>query len=142
MEELWQEFEKLQEEFHETIENYPLLEGDIDEIFDNDIKEIEELLDKNDEYYLKKAITKLKDLIDYIKDLSYKTDCAFKKYNQLAERWNSTEIKNKIDNQLLSKINSDILKSNELIQSKQFEDVNKAVQLFQDALKKLKEYIS
>ena len=46
------EFDKLQDEFHETIEHFPLFEEMIDNIYDKDIKEIEDLLLKDDEYYL------------------------------------------------------------------------------------------
>ena len=66
----YKEFEKLQNEFHEVMHHYPLFSSMIDEIEKRDIREINDLLDKNDEYYLKSAIDKLKKLINYIKTTS------------------------------------------------------------------------
>jgi len=134
------EFNKLQEEFHETIENYPILEDDFSEIYDNDIKEIEELIDRNDEYYLKKAISKLEDLIKKIKEMSKDIEKLFDKYDLLTKTWNDLEIKREINQTLLDKINNQVKKSHELIIKKNFKDVNEAYKLLSRAIEELKEY--
>ena len=140
MENLINDFNKLQEEFHETVENYPILEDDFNKIFEEDISEIEELLDKNDEYYLKKAISKLEDLIQYIKEMSDDIKNIFKKYDELTTIWNNLEIKKEISSSILDKINKKVLKSNELITSKKYKDVKESYKLLNEAIKELKEY--
>ena len=79
----YHEFEKLQEDFHEVMHDYPLFKEDIDKIYDVDIKEINELLEKNDEFYLKKAIRKLEDVIDYVKDTSTNIDKEYDEDDQI-----------------------------------------------------------
>ena len=70
----YHEFLELQKDFEKCLKDFPLFHEMIDEIYDNEIKEINELLEKNDEYYLKKAISKLQDVIDYIKKTSTNID--------------------------------------------------------------------
>jgi len=140
MEELWGDFEKIQEEFHEVIENYPIFEEDIEKIFDKDIHEVEELIEKNDEYYLKKAIRKLEDLIEYIKDTSDNINKLYKEYDKLTDIWNKLEIKKEISQRNLDRINEQVKRSNELIIAKNYEDVKEAVNLFSKTIKELKEY--
>lgn len=140
MDNLIKDFNKLQEEFHETIENYPILEDDFNNIFDNDIKEIEELLDKNDEYYLKKANSKLEDLIKNIKEMSEDIKDIFDKYDSLTKIWNSLIIKKEISERTLDKINKQVSKSNELITRKNYKDVKEAYKLLNISVKELKDY--
>lgn len=140
MDSLINDFNKLQEEFHETIETYPILEDDFNKIFDNDIKEIEELLDCNDEYYLKKAISKLEDLIKKIKEMSEDIKNIFDKYDSLTKTWNELEIKSEISSSLLDKINNQVKKSHELINKKNFKDVKEAYKLLNKSIEELKEY--
>lgn len=140
MEKLWIELENLQEEFHETIENYPILEEDFNKIFDKDLKEIEELLDKNDEYYLKKAISNLEDLIKYIKDMSFDIKNLFNQYDKLTKIWEDLEIKKEISESKLRKINNLVRKSTDLINSHNYKDVKESINLFELAIKELKEY--
>lgn len=140
MERLVDDFNKLQEEFHETIENYPILEEDFNNIFDKEIKEIEELLDKNDEYYLKKAISKLEDLIKNIKDMSNDIKNIFNKYDSLTKVWNSMKITKEISSTLLDKINNQVKKSHDLINNKNYQDVKEAYKLLNKAIEELKEY--
>lgn len=140
MNELIDDFNSLQEEFHETIENYPILEDDFNNIYDNDIKEIEELLDYNDEYYLKKAISKLEDLIKEIKVMSVNTKMIFDKYDVLTKIWNEMEIKKEINSKTLDKINNQVKKSHELIMKKNYDDVNNAYNLLNKSIEELKEY--
>ena len=49
----YHELEKLEKELHDVLHEYPLFKEMLDEIFDKDLKEIDELLEKNDEFYLK-----------------------------------------------------------------------------------------
>ena len=140
MNELIDDFNSLQEEFHETIENYPILEDDFNNIYDNDIKEIEELLDYNDEYYLKKAISKLEDLIKEIKVMSANIKMIFDKYDVLTKIWNEMEIKKEINSKTLDKINNQVKKSHELIMKKNYDDVNSAYNLLNKSIEELKEY--
>ena len=140
MDSLINDFNKLQEEFHETIENYPILEEDFNKIFDNDIKEIEELIDRDDEYYLKKAISKLEDLIKEIKVMSKDIKSIFDKYDSLTKTWNELEIKREISQTLLDKINNQVKKSHELITKKNFKDVKEAYKLLNKSIEELKEY--
>ena len=81
------EFEKLHEELHEVRLHYPLFNEDIDEIEEIKIKEINELLAKNDEFYFKKAIDKMKDLINYIKQTSTSINSEYKTFDKLAKVW-------------------------------------------------------
>lgn len=121
----YKEFSKLQEEFHDVIHNYPLFKEDIDEIDEKKIKEINELLDKNDEYYLKKAIDKLKDLIKYIKDTNQSINEEYSKFDKLVGIWEKVNFTN-IDEKTLSKINDEVNKANELIKSHKLEDLSEA----------------
>lgn len=140
MEKLWQEFEKLQEEFHKIIENYPILEEDFQKIYEEDLEEMEELLDKNDEYYLKKAISKLSDLNEYIKDMSLDTQNLFNEYDKLTKIWEELVIIKEISNDKLDKINNLSKKSSILINKQNYHDVKEAVNLIREAIKELKEY--
>lgn len=56
MEKLFEELSKLEEKFKDTVEHYPLLHSQVDYVFDKKVPEIEELIDKNDEFYLKKLL--------------------------------------------------------------------------------------
>ena len=121
----YKEFSKLQEEFHDVIHNYPLFKEDIDEIDEKKIKEINELLDKNNEYYLKKAIDKLKDLIKYIKDTNQSINEEYSKFDKLVGIWEKVNFTN-IDEKKLSKINDEVNRANELIKSHKLEDLSEA----------------
>lgn len=130
----YKELEKLQEEFHKVIHNYPLFSEDIDEIEKKDIKEINELLDKNDEYYLKSAISKLKDLINYIKTTSESIKKEYDKFDKLAGTWEKVILSN-IDDKELSKINNEVRKANELIRSHNLKDISEANKILERLIK-------
>ena len=132
----YKEFEKLQDEFHEVIHHFPLFQEMIDDIFDKDIKEINELLEKNDEFYLKKAISKLEDLIKYIKDTSTSIDSEYQKFDKLAKIWESKTIN--VSNDVLDKLNDKIKRSNSLIQSHNLKDLREANKLLEEVLKYVK----
>ena len=139
MEYYHQEFENLQEEFHEVVHDYPLFKETIDEIYDNDIKEINELLDKDDEYYLKKAISKLKDLIKYIKDTSKSIDLEYEKFDSLAKTWDKIRVVND-DNEFLDRINTKVNKANELIKSHDLEEIKEANKIMESLIKEVQKH--
>ncbi len=119
------EFEKLQEDFHEVMHDYPLFKEDIDHIYDVDIKEINELLDKNDEYYLKEACNKLEDLISYVKDTSIAIKKEYDTFDKLANIWEKKEITN-TDERHLNYLNSQVKKANELIKKHDLDSIREA----------------
>ena len=131
----YKELEKLQEEFHEVIHNYPLFSEDIDEIEKKDIKEINELLDKNDEYYLKSAISKLKDLINYIKTTSESIKKEYDKFDKLANTWEKINI-GSVTELELSNINTQVNKANELIKCHNLLDLKEANKIMDNLIQK------
>ena len=140
IEEYYKDFEKLQEEFHENMHEYPLFEEMIDDIYENDIKEINELLEKNDEFYLKKAIQKLENINDYIKDTSKKIDKLYKEYDNNAKIWNEIGPLN-TTNDILNDLNSRLKKANELINSHDIKDLIEANKIMEKLIKDAKQYI-
>lgn len=132
-----EELEKLIEEFHEVMHDYPLFKEEIDNIYDKDIKEINELLDKNDEFYLKKANSKLKDLIKYIKDTSVEIDNEYKLFDKLAKEWENIKIV-RDDKDFLNKINGKVKRANNLIKSHDIKEIKEANSIMYDLLKDVK----
>ena len=128
------EFEKLQKEFHEVMHNYPLFKETIDSIEKRDIKELNELLEKNDEYYLKKANSKLKDLIEYIKNTSTTIKNLYDKYDNLANEWGKIKLFNVSDNEL-QMINDKVHKANNLIKSHDIKDLIEANRILEILIK-------
>ncbi len=125
------EFEELKKDFHEYLKKYPLFQEIIDDIFDIDIKEINELLEKNDLFYLKKAIGKMKDLIKYIKDTSLDIDKQYNKFNDLCNILDKINI----TNQDIDKVNNNINKANILIKSHNVKDLHEANQILEKIIK-------
>ena len=138
MEYYHQEFENLQEEFHEVMHDYPLFKETVDEIYDKNIKEIDELLEKDDEFYLKKAISKLKTLIKYIKDTSTDIDMEYEKFDTLAKSWDKIRIVND-DNEFLERINAKVIKANTLIKSHDLKEIKEANKIMEELIKEVKE---
>ena len=133
----YNEFSKLQEEFHDVMHDYPLFSETIKDIEEKDIKEINELLDKNDEFYLKKAISKLKDLIKYIKDTSDSIRLEYDKFDKLARTWEKIEFTN-IEEKDLDNINNQVKKANELIKSHDLKDLIEANRILNNLIKQSK----
>ena len=129
------EFIKLKEEFHDVMHDYPLFEEDIDEIEEKRIKEINELLDKQDEFYFKKAIDKLKDLIIYIRDTSTNIKKEYNIFDKLANTWESIEIIN-VSSKELNNINDQVRKANSLIKSHKIKDLKEANKIMEELIKK------
>ena len=130
----YKELDKLFEEFHEVMRKYPLFKEDIDELEKRDIKEINELLEKSDEFYLKKAISKLKDLINYIKDTSESINKEYSKFDSLASTWEKTIIPFSL-NKDIDIINSKVSKANELIKSHKLSDLAEANKIMEELIK-------
>ena len=133
----YNEIDKLQDEFHEVMHDYPLFQEMIDEIYDKDIKEINELLDKNDEFYLKKAISKLKDIIDYVKKTSKEIDNEYDKFDKLARTWEKIKFVN-VEQSFLDNLNSKINKANELIKSHDLKDIIEANNIMEKIIKEVR----
>ena len=120
-----EEFLKLQKEFHDVMHDYPLFTETIKDIEEKNIKEINELLDKNDEFYLKQAISKLEDLINYIKNTSNMIKNEYQKFDKFASIWEKVKIVN-VSEKELNEINKKVKKANELIKSHRIKDLIEA----------------
>ena len=130
----YKEFEKLQKEFHDVMHDYPLFKEIVDEIEEKNIKEINELLGKHDDFYFKKAIDKLKDLIDYIKNTSDSIKKEYEKFDKLAGIWEKIEL-SKITEKELNNINDKVKKANELIKSHDIKDLVYANDIMEELIK-------
>ncbi len=133
----YHELEDIKKDFYDTLHDYPLFQEDVDEIFEHDIKEVNDLLDKNDEFYLKKAIRKLKDLIDYIKETNKEIKKEYALFDKYAKEWENSYI-DSISQEELTKINSEISKANELIKSHSLKDICEANKKMENVLKRIK----
>ena len=128
------EFEKLQEEFHDVMHDYPLFLETIKDIEEKNLKEINELIEKNDEFYLKQAIKKLTDLIEYIKDTSNSVKDEYQKFDTLANRWEKIKIGNVSDKDL-DAINNKVHEANKLIKSHKIEELIAANKILETLIK-------
>ena len=135
----YNEFSKLQKEFHDAMHDYPLFIETIRDIEEKDIKEINELLEKNDEFYLKKAIKKLNDLIKFIKDTSISIKSEYDKFDKLANTWERIELVN-VNEEDLSIINDQVKRANELIKSHELKDLSLANSILDGLIKKVKQF--
>ena len=125
------EFEELKKDFEEYLKKYPLFSEMINDIFDIDIKEINELLEKNDLFYLKKAISKMKDLNKFIKDTSLDIDKQYEIFNDLCNKLDKINIKN----QDIDKVNQMINKANTLIKSHDIKNLHEANKILEKIIK-------
>lgn len=140
MEELYKDFEEANNKLHDVMHDYPLFKEDIDYIMEHDIKDINDLLERNDEYYLKKAIKQLNKLSDDLKTRSLLIDNLYDEFDKEVQKWNDGHLNRGISNSELDDINSYINKANDLINNHSVEDIKKAVELIKKANEKLKEY--
>ena len=137
MNKLIDEFNKLEEELHHTMENYPLLKDDI-EIYSNRINKIEEMMNDSEEYYLGSINDQIKEIINDIKVRSEKTEKLYNEYQKLARIWEELEINKDIGENELDKINNSIKEANELITSDKYSDIIRAIEILEEQIKKLK----
>ena len=131
------ELAKLSEEFHEVMHEYPLFSEMIESIEEHDIKEINELLDRNDEFYLKKAIEKLKKLIEYIKKTSLSITREYETFDRLAGIWEKIELRG-ISEDELNGINDQVKKANSLIKKHDLNALIEANKIMENLIKKVK----
>ena len=130
-------FRKQEENFHETLEKYPIFMEDILKIEENDLKEINDLLEKNNDFYLKKAISKMDDLINYIKNRNIRINKEYQEFDKLTNIWNKLEIKSR-DDKYIDNLNYRIQEANMLIKSHDLNDLISANKIMQDVLKEVK----
>ena len=129
----YHEFEKKQEEFEEILHKYPLFQEMLDDLYEHDIKEINEFLEKNDEFYLKKALSKLDDIIKYIKDTSMSIDKEYEKFDLYAKNWEQMNF-DEFNQKELDKLNIKIEKANELIQSHDLKKIKEANKIMESLI--------
>ena len=129
----YQEFSKLQEEFHEVMHDYPLFLETIKDIEEKDIKEINELLEKNEEYYLKKAIDKLERLIKFVKDTSENIQKEYDTFDRLAHTWEKIELVG-VNDKELNNINSKVKEANSLISKHSIDDLKSANSIMRELI--------
>ena len=130
----YKEFDKLSEELHEVMHDYPLFSEDIKELEEHEIKEINELLAKHDDFYFKKAIDKLKDLISYIKDISENIQKEYHAFDKLANVWEKVIIKD-VSKEELDTINDEVKRANALITSHDIKDLREANKIMEKLIK-------
>ena len=130
----YKKFSKLQEKFHDAMHDYPLFSEIIQDIEDKDIKEINELLARNDEYYLKKAIDKLERLIVYIKNTSESIQNEYDTFDKLAREWKKIKLAD-VSEKKLSDINDKIKKASLLINKHSLEDIKRANGIMMELIK-------
>lgn len=129
----YNEFSKLQEEFHEVMHDYPLFLETIQDIEEKDIKEINELLEKNEEYYLKKAIDKLERLIKFVKDTSENIQKEYDTFDRLAHTWEKIELVG-VNEKELNNINSKVKEANSLISKHSIDDLKSANSIMRELI--------
>lgn len=139
MNELIKDFDDLQDDFHEVLHTYPIFKEMLDKIYDIDIKEINELLDKNDEFYLKKAIDKLKDINKYIKDTSLLISDLYNEFDKNVRIWDSFKVIN-ASQEIVEKMNDKVRKANNLINSHDIKDLKEANKIMASLIKDARSY--
>lgn len=130
----YNEINNLIEEMYETLKKYPITKENIDKIFEDDLVDIQKLIDTNDEYYLKKAITKLKDLIENIKEINYYTEKYYNELDSLINKWK--KIKLNVSKEEIDIINKNIKKCNELLDTGEINDVIEIIKILNKLIKK------
>ena len=130
-----QKYLKLQHDFYDVLHDYPLFSEMIDSIFENEVKEINEFLEKNDEFYLKKAIDKLERLIDYIKKTSESINHQYTIFDTLARTWEQIELVG-VSEKEINMINDKVKKANELIGKHDLKSLIMANDIMDELVKK------
>ena len=102
-----EEFEKLQEEFHDVMHNY-----------------------------LKEAISKLKDVINYVKDTNQKIEKEYREFDKLAGEWDKIKIATD-DSDYIKYINDKVNKANILIKSHEIKDIEEANKIMEEMIKEV-----
>ena len=133
--------EELQDMIHENLHEYPLFQEMLDEIYDKKFPEIEKLLIKNEDFYIREAIKKLDKLNDYIVNTSKEIDKQYQIFDKQAEEWNKYTYIN-ADQDIVNQMNERSRKANKLINSHKLEDLREANSIMKDLVYKAKYFNS
>ena len=139
MNELIKRVEELEEKIHESLHEYPLFQETLDEIYEKRFPEIEKLLIKNEEFYIREAIKKLNKLNEYIVNTSKEIDKQYKLFDKQCIEWNKYVYIN-ADKDIVSSMNEKSHKANKLINSHKLEDLVEANKIMHDLINKAKYY--
>ena len=139
MNDLIKRVEELEKQLHENLHEYPLFQEILDDIYDKRIPEIDKLLCKNEEFYIKEAINKLVKLNDYIKETSKDIDKQYKLFDKQAIEWNKYNYIN-TDKATVDMMNEKSHKANKLINSHKVSDLHEANKIMHDLINKAKYY--
>ena len=131
--------EELKKMIHENLHEYPLFQEDLDEIYNKKFPEIEKLLIKNEEFYIREAITKLDKLNDYIVSTSKEVDKQYDTFDKLARDWNKYTYID-ADEEIVARMNELSAKANRLISSHKLDDLREANRIMRDLISKAKYY--
>jgi len=137
MNDLIKRVEELQKKIHENLHDYPLFQETLDEIYDKRFKEIENLLIKNEEFYIREAIKKLIKLNEYIVNTSKEIDKQYKLFDKQCIEWNKYVYIN-ADQSIVDSMNEKSRKANNLINSHKLEDLIEANKIMKDLIYKAK----
>ena len=139
MNDLIKRVEELEKKLHENLHEYSLFQEILDDIYDKRIPEIDKLLCKNEEFYIKEAINKLVKLNDYIKETSKDIDKQYKLYDKQAIEWNKYTYIN-AEKIIVDSMNEKSKKANKLINSHRVSDLHEANKIMHDLINKAKYY--
>ena len=139
MNDLIKRVDELEHDLHENLHEYPLFQEILDDIYDKRIPEIDKLLCKNEEFYIKEAINKLVKLNDYIKDTSKDIDKQYKLFDKQATTWNKYIYIN-AEQSIVNDMNEKSKKANKLINSHKVSDLHEANKIMHDLIYKVKYY--
>ena len=139
MNELVKRVEELEHKLHENLHDYPLFQEILDDIYDKRIPEIDKLLIRNEEFYIREAIKKLNKLNDYIVDTSKDIDKQYKLFDKQAIEWNKITFIN-ADKATVASMNERSHKANRLINSHNISDLHEANKIMHELINKAKYY--
>jgi len=129
--------EELQDMIHENLHEYPLFQEMLDEIYNKKFPEIEKLLIKNEEFYIREAIKKLDKLNEYIVNTSKEIEKQYQIFDKQALEWNKYTYIN-ADQDIVDRMNEQSKKANNLINSHKLEDLREANSIMKDLIYKAK----
>ena len=139
MNELVKRVEELEHKLHENLHDYPLFQEILDEIYDKKLPEIDKLLIKNEEFYIREAIKKLDRLNDYIVETSKDIDKQYKLFDKQVSEWNKMAFIN-ADRATVNSMNEKSHKANKLINSHRVSDLHEANKIMHELINKAKYY--
>lgn len=128
-----------QKELDDAFDNYPVFNEKLKSIEKYELKTINEYVNQDDTYSLKKAINLIDDLIKDIISTSLGIDECYKEYDSLSREWSKI---NELDTsqEEVDKINEKLHECNELIQSHELDDLKDACSGLRSLIKEAKRY--